>query len=92
MSAKASFLTEESTPANAAAQRVYIPRAAVFRQDEKNVAYVVVNSRVKAREIELGSTSGNEVEVTRGLSGGEDLASSDLEKLKDGALVRAKQG
>lgn len=92
MSAKASFLAEETTPANAGASRVYVPRAAVVRQDNKDVVYVVVNSRATAQYVELGSTSGSEVEVTRGLNGGEDLVISDQDKLKDGAAVRAKQG
>lgn len=90
MSAKASFLAGASSPSAAATSRVYIPRAAATRRQDKDVVYVVMNSRAFVREVELGSTSGSEIEVTRGLSGGEDLVVSELHKLKEGAEVRAK--
>lgn len=91
MSAKVSFLSEKTSAPGASTMRIYVPQAAVARLNDKNVIYVVVDSRATAHEVQLGNVSGSEIEVTQGLNGGEYLVVSELDKLKDGTRVRAKK-
>jgi hypothetical protein len=44
------------------------------------------------RAVKTGTSSGQEVRVESGLTGGEDLIVNPPAELKDGAKVRRKQG
>ncbi|MGN6770764.1 MAG: MdtA/MuxA family multidrug efflux RND transporter periplasmic adaptor subunit [Rhizobiaceae bacterium] len=73
-----------------------IPTAAVQRGQPGTFAYVVnADSTVSVRNIELGVTNGDRVEVRSGLSTGERVVVDGADKLRDGAKVHvrdAKQG
>ena len=60
-----------------------------IRTDDKATSVFVVgdDGRVSRRTVKLGKDTGADAEVLEGLSGGETLAASELEKLEDGTRV-----
>jgi len=69
---------------------IQVPRGALFALDlEKHAGslFVVVDGVAKRREVVTGSTTGELVEITSGLKGGEQLVSRGGFNLKDGDRV-----
>ncbi len=89
MGVKVSFLDTESVDADstASASVVLIPQEAVVRNDGKTRVFVILNDTVEARAVKLGGTAGNDVEVTAGLSAGDEIAVGDIVGLRDGMKV-----
>jgi RND family efflux transporter MFP subunit len=57
------------------ASRILVPRAAVVERSEMRAVYVVAaDGRVALRQVRLGRTAGDQVEVIAGLAGGERIA------------------
>ncbi len=87
MGVKVTFLGETTGEVR---RRLTIPRAAVRQEEGRDVVYVVSGDRLERRAITLGATSGDSVEVTAGLTAGEQVAVEGLENLKEGARVRVQ--
>ena len=89
MGARVSFLPIEDAakPGAPAAAKVQVATNAVHRDQEQDVVFVVRDQTVERRVVRLGDKQGKDVEVVEGLKGGERLASSELEKLSDGARI-----
>jgi multidrug efflux system membrane fusion protein len=67
---------------------VIIPTAAVQRSPQGSFVYVVkADSTVDLRTIEVLGTDGDETAVKQGLSGGEQVVTDGLEKLRPGSKV-----
>jgi membrane fusion protein (multidrug efflux system) len=69
---------------------IVIPEDAVLPVQGKSFAYVVKDGKAERREIELGVRTPGYVEVTSGLLAGDAVAVSGLERLVDGAPVKAQ--
>lgn len=69
---------------------IVIPEDAVLPVQGKTFAYVVRDGKAERREIELGVRTPGFVEVRRGLIAGDEVAVSGLERLTDGAAVKAQ--
>ncbi len=67
---------------------VHVPPSALVERAGKRFVFVVAGGRVSLREIEIGAGEGELATVTSGLSGGEQVAVSHLDWLKDGSRVR----
>ena len=68
-----------------------IPTAAVQRNGDTTYAFVVsTDSAVSVRNIELGTTNGDETEVTKGLGPGDEVVLSGVDKLTEGTKVAAQ--
>ena len=79
----------EATPGRSAT-RLVIPPVALFavRADE-GFAYVLTGKdRVRLRRLRIGAVDNQGVEVLDGLTPGEQVVASELDRLKDGARVR----
>ncbi|HYP52721.1 MAG TPA: efflux RND transporter periplasmic adaptor subunit [Pyrinomonadaceae bacterium] len=72
----------ESQPA------VLVPARAVRSDGTTARVYVVKDGRAQERLVQLGQTEGELVEVKSGVAADELVATSNLENLSDGALVR----
>jgi HlyD family secretion protein len=96
MGVKVAFLGDEQPAAAAASQRVVmIPRAAVRKDGEKDVVFVVGEDKVERRAVGISSapSPGDEVVVLSGLSSGEKVVVEGPPDLKDGdAVVVREQG
>ncbi len=90
MGAKVVFLRgSESGPVAAAPRRVTVPAAAVVTAGDGARVWVFENGRVGARQVEVGPAHGDQVEIRKGLSGGESVVVDPPAGIKDGARVRA---
>jgi membrane fusion protein (multidrug efflux system) len=67
---------------------VLIPASAVRTQEASSHVFVIHDGRAEDRVVQLGQVEGELVEVKTGLREGETVATSNLEQLKDGAVVR----
>lgn len=70
---------------------VTIPRKAILYKQNKTYVFVMNRNQVSQREIELGLTEEDFVEVTSGLNEGEVIVTVGVEGLKDGQRVDVVQ-
>jgi HlyD family secretion protein len=66
-----------------------IPRAALRREGDRRVVYVLAGGRLRRREVEVGLIGLNEVEVTRGLAAGERVVTESPVTLTEGLRAHA---
>lgn len=88
MGARVRFLSPPSAQGEVARPLVLVPAAAVQRGEKGGTVYLLRGETVERRAVSLGSTRGQDVEISAGLSGGETLAVGDFARLRDGAPVR----
>lgn len=67
---------------------VLTPRDTLVEQGAKRLVYVVVQERIKVREVKIGATTDGQVEVTRGLRAGDLLVLGGQSLLAEGELVK----
>jgi len=68
-----------------------VPTAAVQRNSQITYTYVVkADSTVTLRPITIGTTEGNDSEVTSGLAAGDVVVMTGVDKLQEGSKVRAQ--
>ena len=65
-----------------------IPRKAILFKQNKTFVFVLDQGRVIQREVTLGLTEEDEVEITEGLNEGDVIVTVGVEALKDGQPVR----
>lgn len=68
-----------------------IPRKAILYKQNKTYVFVMDQNQVYQREVQLGLTEEDEVEVTGGLKEGEVIIVVGVEGLKDGQRVDVVQ-
>ncbi|MFL6192983.1 MAG: efflux RND transporter periplasmic adaptor subunit [Thermoanaerobaculia bacterium] len=91
MGVKVAFLGDEQPGAAAGKAVVVVPRAAVRKDGERDVVFVVLSDgRVERRAVGLGPGQGDEAVVTSGLAAGERVVIEGPADLKDGARVSVK--
>ena len=70
-----------------------IPTATVQRNSQMTYGFLVqANNKVTVRPITLGTTEGDDSEVTSGLAPGDVLVMTGVDKLQEGTLVNAHLG
>ena len=68
-----------------------VPTAAVQRNSQATYVYVVkADSTVTVRPIAIGTTEGDDSEVTSGLAPGEVVVMTGVDKLEEGTKVNAQ--
>jgi HlyD family secretion protein len=92
MNATVSFLTPEKLAAASSEQAadhlpIRVPASAV----RNGAVFVVENGKALRRTVEMDKTTGRDVEIRKGLIGGEDLIVSPPETLQDGAQVKVTE-
>lgn len=74
------------------ADALVVPTAAVIREDNESVVYVVSDGTAVRRRIETGIESGGMIEILDGLEGNEEIVVTGLAGLRDGSRVVASTG
>lgn len=69
---------------------VVVPNSAVSYSDSGNSVFVIDKGIARREQITIGMTVGNQVGVTKGLKGGEQVVSSNTDQLDDGWPVIVK--
>jgi RND family efflux transporter MFP subunit len=90
MGAKVVFVRGEGAAAAAAPRRVLVPGAAIGQGKGGAQVWVVQDGRVTARAVDVGAARGDQVEIRKGLDGGESVVLGAPAGLKDGARVRVR--
>jgi hypothetical protein len=89
MGAKVLFVRGGGATAAAAPRRVTVPAAAITNSGGATTVWIVENGRVASRPVEAGPEHDGQVEVRKGLDGGESVVLHPPAGLKPGARVRA---
>ena len=84
MGVKVTFITNE--PAAATTEMVEVPKGAIRRDGEQDVAFVVKENRLERRAVKVSGTEGEVARVISGLAAGETVAVTG-EDLADGDRV-----
>jgi len=90
MSAKAIFLEREVSEAERS-PRTAVQAAALTKRADADVAFVVVDGRVRVRPVRTGVVMADLVEVVAGLSPGDKVVLRPGPRLVDGAAVKPAQ-
>jgi RND family efflux transporter MFP subunit len=67
---------------------VLVPMRAVRSEAGVNRVFVIKDGRVQERQVQLGQTESDLVEVKSGIAAGEQVVTSNLELISDGVAVR----
>ncbi len=70
---------------------VVIPKAAVLKQEGRDVVYVVRDGRTERRAVSVGGISGEDVLVGAGIAAGERVVAKGSDGLRDGLAVREQK-
>jgi RND family efflux transporter MFP subunit len=81
MFAKSRLITSQDTPA------VMVPLRAVQIIAGLNKVFVIENGRASERIVKTGASDGDLIEVVEGVRPGENVATSNLDKLQEGSVV-----
>jgi HlyD family secretion protein len=93
MGVKVAFLSDEKPGEKGAAAGkpvVVIPRAALRKDGDRDVVFVIQGSRAERRAIGVAAGTGDEAVVTSGLAAGERVVVEGPADLKDGASIAIK--
>lgn len=71
---------------------VMAPSSALQRAGARWFAFVARDGRASRREVSVGIEDGEDLEVTRGLSAGDELITAGLDAISDNAAVRVARG
>ena len=93
MGVRVSFLEEKKPVAQAQQQAprgVLVPGAALRKEGDKDVVFVVKDSKAQRRAVSVGGNVGDSRQVLAGVAAGETVIVEAPEGLKDGARVEVK--
>ena len=88
MGAKVVFTRAEAPAGAAPPLRVLVPSAAVLGASGAAKVWIVEDGRARLRAVEVGPERGGQIEVRRGLAGGETVVLKPPAQLKEGAQVK----
>jgi HlyD family secretion protein len=89
MGVKVSFITDQ--PAAAQSTAIEVPKAAVRRDGEQDIVYVVREQRAERRAVRVASADGDVARIASGLAAGEVVVVNTPEGLADGVRVKLEQ-
>lgn len=67
---------------------LYISSDGILEENAKNFVYVIIENKAIKRKVKIGVSNEDLTEIKDGLSGGEIIALTNLEKLKEGSKVK----
>jgi RND family efflux transporter MFP subunit len=88
MGAKVVFTRAEAPAGTAPPLRVLVPSAAVVDASGAAKVWIVEDGRAHRRAVEVGPERGGQIEVRRGLAGGETVVLKPPAQLQEGAQVK----
>jgi len=88
MGARVAFLADDKPSQESVPVGVTVPPAAVSGSGDQASLFVIQNGRAERRQVKLGARTAEGQIVLSGVSGGEAVAVSDLDKVTDGEKVQ----
>jgi len=92
MGAKVEFTRGEGDALASAPRRVMVPGSAVTQGSDGAKVWVIEEEKASSRTVDVGPARGDQVEIRRGLAGGEQVVLNAPAGIKEGARVRIKSG
>jgi RND family efflux transporter MFP subunit len=89
MGVKVSFITDQ--PQTAATTIVEVPKAALRRDGDTDVVYVITEGKAERRAVRVAGTEGEVARLASGLVGSEQVVIEAPAELKDGDRVKLKK-
>lgn len=83
MFAKSTLITAKDAPA------VMVPRRAVQLVAGLNKVFVIENGHASERIVKTGASDGDLIEILEGVKAGDNVATTNLDKLQEGSIVNA---
>lgn len=83
MFAKSTLITAKDAPA------IMVPRRAVQLIAGLNKVFVIENGQASERIVKIGTSDGDLIEIVEGVRAGDNVATSNLDKLQEGSVVNA---
>ena len=74
-----------------AAQALKVPAGALFRRGQNWGAYVLAGGRAELRRVQVGRTSGSEMQILDGLKAGEEVILYPGDRIHEGQRVKLIQ-
>lgn len=90
MSAKVTFLSSTADTASAGAPYLTLPSAAVVAREGSNIVYLAQDGRAVPRVVQIGRSSGDRLEIVRGVDQSDRVILNPVPGLKDGTAVVQK--
>jgi hypothetical protein len=90
MGAKVEFTRGEGDALASAPRRVLVPANAVRQGSDGARVWVIEDDKASSRTVDVGPARGDQVEIRRGLAGGEQVVLDAPSGIKDGVRVRIK--
>jgi RND family efflux transporter MFP subunit len=72
--------------------RAFVAKDAVVQRDGRSAVMLVENGRARAVSVEVGEKTDDEIEIRKGVGGGETVLLAPPAQIKDGARVRIRKG
>lgn len=73
-------------------QALLVPQEALVTRAGRTLAFVVQDGRARSREVQPGINDGKQVEIIQGLAVGDQVVTSGVDTLSDGAAVQVQRG
>ncbi|HXW84077.1 MAG TPA: efflux RND transporter periplasmic adaptor subunit, partial [Candidatus Binataceae bacterium] len=70
---------------------LFVPQSAVLRYAGIARVFVFKDGAVQAREVVTGESNGSQIEILNGVSAGDEVVTTDVDRLADGVQVSAKE-
>ena len=85
-------MLQQAAAQQQAAPRTQLPAAALRKDGEQDIVFVVHDGKAERRAVRLGGNLGDDRQVLAGVSAGETVITEAPAMLKDGDAVRAAEG
>jgi HlyD family secretion protein len=87
MGVKVAFLSEETPGLTAVKSSLSVPKNAIQKDANRDIAWVVSDGKVERRAVTVSQSAGNDTFLTAGLTAGETVVTDPPSTLTDGATV-----
>jgi RND family efflux transporter MFP subunit len=91
MGVKVTFLGNEDKAAKSEGVKVLVPQTALRNENGSQVVYLYKEGHVERRAVGVGETRGSDMEITAGVTPGDQVVVSGFEGLRDGERVELRR-
>jgi len=81
----------EANPSTIDRAKLVVPKAAVISEGGKDYVWIIENGSVSKKEVTKGIAGATKTEIKAGLSEGQEVVTSGMEKLQEGMKVTVQQ-
>lgn len=88
---KSGMFIKAQLATGSATQVITVPQSAVMQKQGLYYAFTAENNKAVRHQIEIGDVSGDTIQIRTGLGVGVSVITSNINKLKDGDLIRIEE-